>query len=194
VRSSDAYIPTALKQGLDEEKVIPLQKAASWAVIGAIVTLVAGAFVQSLPFRYADSIAIAIPLGFVVRWGVLHMRGTSVMNVEYLELEANQYYRTLIDKVVSANVEKKASTQPDQVFRDCGLLLLGDPPWWALTAVLRHGKSFVSEESLNNLLGKLSFTHDKFNELVNLLVKEKRLRRGHAGELLQPVPEKKLLP
>jgi hypothetical protein len=182
----EVLIPTALKRDLDEKRMIPLQKAASWSVVGAIVTLIAGALAQSFAFRYADSIAITIPLGFLIRWGVLHMRGTSVMNVKYLEEEADQYYLILIENVVRGNADNAVSTQDDRIFTDCGVRLIGDPPWWAITAVFRHGKSLVSGAGLESLLGRLSFTHEKFDELVHLLVKQKRLRRSDRGELLPP--------
>lgn len=180
----EVLIPTALERHPDQAKLIRLQKAASWSIVGAIVTLMFGALIQIFPWRHADLFALAVPLGFLVMWGSLHMYGTSAMNFEYLEGEADLVYRTLIENVVRDNAREELPTSEEQVFRDCCLYLIKYPPWWAITTVYRQGGSLVSKEGIENLFGKLSFTKWKFDAIVASMEKKKQLRRGTSNELL----------
>ena len=166
-----------VKKELDERKVIPLRKATSYSILGAIATLIVGAFAESSRLPYADIAASALPLGFLVTWGVFQQRGTSVTKFESLEAEANQYYLTLIEKTAKLGVQDDVFLL-DKLYRECLIGLVENPPWWAFTAALKLGQSqpLLMGDSLTNLFGNLALTREKFDQLLDQLVKEKRWR------------------
>ncbi len=179
----EVLLPSVLKRKLDEERIRPLRRAASWAVIGAIVTLIIGALSQVL-HPYLEDAAVITPLVFLVTWALLHMLGSSVVSSKYLESEADQYYLPLIERVVREHASKATSTGDKTIRLDCIAQLPIDQPWWAVTAVARYGGLLVPESALVNLLGKLALTEEKFDNLVGKLVKTNRVRRTPGGDLV----------
>jgi len=171
----EVLIPKAMKREQEESKVIDLRRAATFSVVGAIVTLIVGALSQTLHREFVDVAAISIPFLFLITWALLHKRGTSVLKFEYLERQAEEYYSGAIEAVVKEHAGAKAPLQLDQLYDDCRERIRKEPLWWSINLVVKHGPVIAPGPALEQLFGELALSREKFRILVDRLVREERI-------------------
>lgn len=180
---------TAGKRRREAELDIPLRRAATWSLVGVIVTLLYGALSHTVLVLtpYTDA-GVAVPLVFLGYCLRLHMQGSTVVSRAYLENEADDYYLQLIEDIVRRGAAGRDSATDNEFRKECIKCLPVEKPWWSINAVSRFGSSVGSPALLENLLGSLALNEKKFKTLADKLVRKGRLCRDQNG-CLQPSPE-----
>ncbi|HXQ25231.1 MAG TPA: hypothetical protein VN822_02380 [Candidatus Acidoferrales bacterium] len=171
----EVLIFTAVKREQEESKLIDLRRAATFSVVGAIVTLFVGALSQILHRVFVDVAAISIPFLFLITWAILQKRGTSVLKFEYLERQAEEYYSGVIEAIVKEHAGAKDPLQLDQLYDDCSERIRKEPLWWSINVVVKHGPVIAPGPGLEQLFGEMALSKEKFRILVDRLVRKDRL-------------------
>jgi len=168
----EVLLAPSKRGGLSELERINLQKAATWALLGILATLVAGVSADARETRSSyEMVMILVPLFFIFRWAAFHVRKSRMVRIEMVQEELDLTYKLEILRYVSL-IGKPASNL--EIYSECVKRLHTS----AILEKLTHsigGQVFTISLGLEDLMKKLLFTETKCSLLLQELKKDGRI-------------------